>query len=75
MSRIGESTPGEELYDTRVLVLGESIKHHLKEEETRLFPKLRNSDLDLAALGAKMSQRKQALTAEMNLPQEGARPA
>ena len=29
---------GEELYDAKIRVLGEMVKHHIKEEEKELFP-------------------------------------
>ena len=31
---------GEELYDAKIRVLGEMVKHHIKEEEKELFPEL-----------------------------------
>ena len=31
---------GEELYDAKMRVLGEMVKHHIKEEEKELFPEL-----------------------------------
>lgn len=53
--------PGDELYDAKVKVLSEYIKHHVKEEETELFPKLGKTDLDLDELGEEM----QALKAQL----------
>ncbi len=42
-------------------VLSENILHHVKEEETEMFAKVRKLDLDLEALGAEMMARKEAL--------------
>ena len=50
--------PGDELYDAKVKVLGEYIKHHVKEEQNELFPEVRKSDMDLAEIGAKLEARK-----------------
>src|SRR5882757_3216478 len=32
---------GDDLYDAKVKVLGEQIKHHVKEEEKELFPEVK----------------------------------
>src|SRR3954452_3468534 len=47
----------DELHDAKVKVLAEQIRHHIEEEENELFPQVRQADLDLDALGAKLAQR------------------
>ena len=44
-------------------VLGEYIDHHVKEERSEMFPKVRKTKFDLIGLGAQLEQRKQALMA------------
>jgi hemerythrin superfamily protein len=63
IAKIQENEPGSEEFDAQVKVLGEYTKHHVKEEQNELFPKVRKSDMDLKALGAELAERKQELMA------------
>lgn len=55
--------PTEDLYDAKVTVLSEQIEHHVKEEESDMFPKVRKTTVDLDALGDEMAARKEQLMA------------
>jgi hemerythrin superfamily protein len=55
--------PDGEMYDARVKVMGEFVKHHVKEEQTEMFPKAKKTKVDMWALGEQMLARKQELMA------------
>ena len=65
IAQIEKSGPADDYFDSKVKVLSEMIKHHVKEEEQRggMFAEAKQSDMDLAALGAQLASRKQQLMA------------
>jgi len=65
IAQLEAMTPGDDHYDAKVTVLGEYIKHHVKEEQTEMFPKIKKTKLDLKAIGAQLQQRKTELKAQM----------
>ncbi|MCC8395486.1 hemerythrin domain-containing protein [Paraburkholderia sp. MMS20-SJTR3] len=62
---------GDKGFDATFKVMSELVKHHVEEEEGELFPALRRTGLDLAALGKKIAARKEAL--QSKLDQAGSR--
>jgi len=66
IEQIEGMSPQEDLYDAKVTVLGEYIDHHVKEEETEMFPKVRKTDLDLKSLGDQMESRRDQLILEFS---------
>jgi len=61
IAKIEREQPGSEEYDAQVKVLAEYVKHHVKEEQNELFPKVRKSDMDLNAVGEQLASRKEQL--------------
>jgi hemerythrin superfamily protein len=70
IAQILEMTTADDKYAAKVIVLGEYIAHHVKEEQEEMFPKARKTDLDMKELGARILERKKALRAEMQLEDE-----
>ncbi len=55
--------PDGEMYDAKVQVLSEYVKHHVKEEQDEMFPKVKATAMDLVELGTRMAARKTELLA------------
>jgi hypothetical protein len=55
------ASAGDDLFDAKVTVLGEYIKHHVKEEQEEMFPKCRKARIDVKSIGAEMAARKKQL--------------
>lgn len=66
IAEIEGGAPGDDLWEAKVKVLSEMIKHHVKEEEQPggMFAKAKKAGMDLDGLGAEMAARKEELMAE-----------
>lgn len=56
--------PDGEDFDAKIKVLSECVKHHVKEEQNEMFPRAKESKLDMLELGAQIAARKEELVAE-----------
>ena len=70
IAKIEGMSSDDEHFKATVKVLGEYIKHHVKEEEGELFPSLKQTELDLKDLGMQLSQRKVELMSELGIEPE-----
>jgi Hemerythrin HHE cation binding domain len=63
VAEVEAGDPSDAFYDAKVKVLGEDVRHHIKEEERPggLFSQARKAGLDLDALGKELKARKKAL--------------
>src|SRR5205823_5538312 len=66
IEEIEEMEVGDDLYDAKVKVLGEQVKHHVKDEEEELFPEVKSAKMDVEEIGKKLAQRKEQLLAELS---------
>lgn len=65
IAQIQEMETGDALFDAKVLVLGEYIDHHVKEERNEMFPKARASKVDLVKMRDALQTRKEELMSEL----------
>ena len=61
IAQLARMKPTGDHYDAKVTVLAEYIKHHVKEERTEMFPKMRKAKMDLVGLGEQLAARKREL--------------
>jgi hypothetical protein len=66
IAEIEEMKVGDDLYDAKVKVLGEQIRHHVEEEREELFPEVEAAKMDLEGVGKKLAARKVELMAELS---------
>jgi hypothetical protein len=50
-----------ETFEAKFIVLAESVRHHIKEEEGTMFAEVKKTSIDLRALGDRILQRKEEL--------------
>jgi hemerythrin superfamily protein len=65
IERIQEGEVDEIQLTAMVKVLSEYVNHHVSEEQRKLFPRVRRAELDLAALGRELLERKTELETEL----------
>ncbi len=72
IAQIEGATDIDEVYNAKVKVLSEYIKHHVQEEENEIFPEVRDEQEELDELGQEMAARKGELQEELGLVPEDA---
>ena len=75
--QLQHAVPGEARYEALVLALAECVERHARHEQAQLFPRLRESCLDMDALGQQLNERLAAqdddlFTVEERRAREGA---
>lgn len=65
IAQVKDVEPDGEMFDAKIKVMSEYVKHHVKEEENEMFAKAKASKLDMTALGEEMASRKEELMASL----------
>ena len=61
IAQVEGQEPDGEMFDAKIKVLSQYVKHHIKEEQNEMFPKAKASNMDLVEMGVQIAQRKQTL--------------
>jgi len=75
IAQVKDKEPDGEMFDAKIQVMSEYTKHHVKEEQTEMFPKAQKTRLDMNALGAQIAARKEELLANPGLMEKPPVPA
>jgi hemerythrin superfamily protein len=62
IAQVQGKEPDGELYDARVKLLGEYVARHAKQEQNEIFPRARQTKVDMISLGEQLVKRRQELT-------------
>jgi hemerythrin superfamily protein len=71
IAKLQELEPDDAMYAACFAVLSRYVKHHVRDEETGLFPQVRGMTLDLQQLADDMRLRREELFAEMEAGDDG----
>ena len=61
IAQLKNLSPDDQFYNLKVKVLGDCLKHHVKEEHFEMLPEADQANLDMVYLGARMTAYKVAL--------------
>jgi hemerythrin superfamily protein len=61
IAELKKMKPRDDRFDAKFTVLGESVKHHIKEEESEMLPKAEGSNIDWDKLETQVMKRRAQL--------------
>src|ERR1051326_3080648 len=64
IAELEKMTGDEDHWEAKFKVLAESVRHHIKEEEGKMFKEAKKTDIDFDLLGSRMADLKEQLMQE-----------
>ena len=64
IAELKDLEPSDDTFKAKFTVLGELVKHHVKEEEGEMFPQAQKAKIDWEALEVEVVERKEQLMAQ-----------
>jgi len=61
IAQVKDKEPDGEMFDAKIKVMSEYVKHHVKEEQNEMFVRAKKTRLDMQQLGEQIAARKQEL--------------
>ena len=61
IAQVKDKEPDGEMFDAKIKVMSEYVKHHVKEEQNEMFVRAKKTRLDMQQLGEQLAARKQEL--------------
>ena len=61
MAELEDMSPGDKFYDAKYTVLAESVKHHIEEEESEIFPEVDEDEAAWKGVGERLVARREEL--------------
>lgn len=61
IAQVRDKEPDGEMFDAKIKVMSEYVKHHVKEEQNEMFVRAKKTRLDMQQLGEQLAARKQEL--------------
>ena len=65
IAQIESARSGDDKFAAKVMVLGEYVNHHIKEEQDEIFPEAKKAKVDMKAMASRLASRKEELMAEI----------
>ena len=65
IAELKDLEPSDDTFKAKFTVLGELVKHHVKEEEGEMFPQAQKAKIDWEELKTKVLKRKEHLLAQV----------